>query len=415
MKRRQFLETTAIGMALPWLESLAGAESAADLPRRMVCICSPLGIHGPNFFPRQSGQEYELPPYLELVKDYREQLTIVSGLSHPEVGPFHDSMNSFLTGAPHPEVRAGFRNTISLDQFAAESLRGQTRYSSLTLACEGAGLAWTRSGAPVPTEGSPSRLFRKLFVEGSPAEVQAERNRLRDGQSILDMLSSQRAAVSRKLGRNDAEKLDEYLSGVRDLEQQVVQAEAWARRPKPRVEAEPPQDITDPADIVQQDKLWYDLIHLALQTDSTRVITLTSSALTGVPLVNGVSMGYHDLSHHGQDETKLDQLRKVELAKMQAFAELLRKLHETKEGDRTLLDTTMVFFGSNLGNASSHDVKNLPVLLAGGGFQHGQHLAFDSTNGPPLCNLFVSMLQRLGLPADTFASSTGPLPGLECA
>ena len=161
-------------MALPLLEMHAVGAPAAKSPRRMVCINTPLGLHPAAFFPEKAGKDYSLSPYLEVVKDFREDFTVISGLSHPDVGPSHDSNYSFLTGAPHPEQRAGFKNTISLDQFAADFVHGQTRYDSLPLACEGFGLAWTRSGAPVPTESWPSSVFAKLFIEGRPDEVEAQ-------------------------------------------------------------------------------------------------------------------------------------------------------------------------------------------------------------------------------------------------
>lgn len=414
LTRRQMLKAAGVTLALPWFESLAGAGVRKIAPpQRMVCICSPLGIHAENFFPKEIGRDYTLTPYLEEIKDYRENFTVISGLAHPNVGPSHDSMLSFLTGAPHPENRAGFRNSVSLDQFAAARMRGSTRYDSLTFGVEAAGLAWTASGAPIPAEFSPARVFKQLFIEGTPEEVRAETIRLSGGRSILDALSEQRSRLRRELAPNDQEKLDEYLTSVRELEVHLTQSVDWLGKPKPKVEAERPAETINQADILQQDKVWYDLIYLALRTDSTRLITLTLSGLTGVPLVDGVSFGYHDLSHHGQDQTKLDQLRKVEQSKMAAFNVLLKQLHETKEGEARLLDRCTILYSSNLGNASKHDVKNLPVLLAGGGFRHGQHLSFDPASPPPLCNLYVSMLQRLGIEADHFASSTGTLTGLE--
>ena len=412
LNRRHFLRASGVCLALPWLESQAQSRREGPRPRRMVCICSPLGIHAENFFPKTSGKDYPLPPYLEAIKEFRDQFTVISGLAHPDVGPSHDSMSSFLTGAAHPELRAGFQNTISLDQLAAEHLRGLTRFSHLTLASEGSGLAWTRSGAPVPADSFPSHVFRRLFMDGSPEELRAELNRLQSGQSILDALADQRRRIHQAVGSRDKEKLDEYYTSVRELERQLTLSEQWLQKPKPKVSAPPPQDVSNPADIVQQDKLWYDLMHLALQTDSTRLITLTLTGLTGVPSVEGVTFGYHDLSHHGQDPTKLAQLRKVELAKMLTFRDFLKKLHETREEGESLLDRSMVFFSSNLGNASNHEVKNLPVLLAGGGFRHGQHLALNPASPPPLSNLYVSMLQRLGLEVDRFASSSGTLRGL---
>ena len=413
VSRRHFMRASGVCLTLPWLESLARGEATLARPRRMVCICSPLGIHAENFFPKASGNSYELTPYLETIKDYRKNFTVISGLAHPEVGSTHDSMNSFLTGAPHPEVRAGFQNSISLDQFAAEQMRGLTRHAALTLATEGSGLAWTRTGAPVPADSSPSQVFRRLFLEGTPEEIRTEVTRLQNGKSILDMLTDQRNRARRKFGSRDNEKLDEYYTSVRELEVQIAQSQEWSTKPKPKVNLPPPQDVANQADIIQQDKLWYDVMHLALQTDSTRLITLTLSGLTGVPVVDGVSLGYHDLSHHGQDTTKLKQLRKVELAKMIAFQGFLKKLHDTREAGESLLDRSMIFFSSNLGNASNHDVRNLPVLLAGGGFRHGQHLVFGPSKPPALCNLYVSMLQRLGLETERFSSSSGTLSGLD--
>jgi hypothetical protein len=179
------------------------------------------------------------------------------------------------------------------------------------------------------------------------------------------------------------------------------------------VDAKKPQDVTAPADLVGRSRVWFDLIHLALQTDSSRLITLLLLGTSLVPPIKGVSLGHHDLSHHGKDPNKIDQLKKVEMEQMATLRDFLKKLKETKEDGATLLDRTTVFFSSNLGNASTHGVKNMPILLAGGGFKHGQHLAFDPAKGPPLSNLYVTMLQRLGIEADKFASSTGTLTGLQ--
>jgi Protein of unknown function (DUF1552) len=415
--RRTFLRTAGVSLALPWLDALSPSRAfgaaPAKLPRRMVCINTPLGLHPPFFFPEKVGKDYELTPYLEVLKEFRSEFTVISGLSHPDLGASHDSNFSFLTGAPHPERRAGFRNSISLDQFAAEHLHGQTRFASLPLACEGFGLSWTRSGAVVPPHGSPSSVFAALFLEGRPDEVQAQTRRLRDGQSVLDTVRDQAAKLQTGLGVNDRDKLDEYFTSVRELELRLVQAEVWSKKPKPKVDAKPPQNITNSADLVGQTRLWFDLIHLALQTDSTRLVTLQLLGTSSVPPIQGVNLGHHDLSHHGQDPAKIAQLKKIELEKICTLRDFLKKLKETNEEGGNLLDRTMVFFGSNLGNAATHGVKNMPVLLAGGGFKHGQHIAFDQKDPPPLCNLFVSMLQRLGIEADKFASSKGTLTGLD--
>jgi hypothetical protein len=330
----------------------------------MICVCAPLGLYAPNFFPEKAGQDYELTPYLELLQDYRSDFTVISGLSHAGTNPgfAHQATASFLTGMPGAG-RPGFQNAISLDQLAAEHIGAQTRFPSLTLSGEGLGLSWTRTGAIVPAASSPSRVFAQMFLDGDTQEVQARLRRLKDGQSILD--------------------------DVRD------QAAGWVKTPKPRVSVEPPTDISNAADLIGRTRLLFDLAHLAFETDSTRLITIMLAGSTYAPPIQGVSLGHHDLSHHGKDPGKLEQLKIVE--------------QETIKTVRDLLGRTMVFFGSNLGDASSHSVKNLPVLLCGGGFRHGQHLHFDPQNSPPLCNLFVSMLQQLGIDIDTFGSSTGSL------
>jgi uncharacterized protein DUF1552 len=416
ISRRAFLRGAGVTLALPWLDALAPARAlgaAARPPRRMVCICTPLGLHPPYLFPEGAGKEYPLTPYLEVLKEFRGDFTVMSGLSHPGVEMGHDSIYSFLTAAPHPERRAGFRNTVSLDQFAAERIGTETRFPSLSLSGEGFSLSWTRSGALVPSDFSPSRLFARLFIEGRPDEVQAQGRRLRDGQSILDRVGDQARKLQAGLGAGDREKLDEYFTSVRELEQRLVKAEEWARKPKPKVDAKQPQDIPNPADLIGRTRLMFDLTHLALQTDSTRLVTILLSGASLVPPIPGVTMAHHDLSHHGQDPAKLEQLKKVEVEKLGVLRDLLARLKQTKEEDGTLLDRTMVFFGSNLGNASTHSCRNLPVLLAGGGFKHGRHMAFNPASPPPLCNLYVSMLQRLGIETDRFGSSTGTLTGLE--
>lgn len=414
--RRTFLRAAGVSLALPLLDALTpklSRAAAAAAPKRMVCINTPLGLHPANFFPQQAGPEYELSPYLEVLKDFREDFTVISGLSHPDVGPSHDSNYSFLTAAPHPERRAGFKNSISLDQFAAEKTFGQTRFATLSLSCEGFGLSWTKSGAPVPTESWPSSVFAKLFLEGRPDEVEAQARRLADGRSILDSVREQAKQMEQNLGAGDREKLDEYLTSVRELEQRLAQAEAWSKRPKPKVDAKPPVNIQNSADLVGKTRLWFDLIHLALQTDSSRLITLQLLGTSSVPPIPGVSQGHHDLSHHGKDPLKIAQLKTLELEKMKSLRDFLTQLRQAREEGQNLLDRTTIFFSSNLADASKHSVKNMPVLLAGGGFKHGNHLAFDENKNPPLSNLFVSMLQQMGIEADRFGSSTGTLTGLD--
>ncbi|MDB5389774.1 MAG: hypothetical protein JWM11_5420 [Planctomycetaceae bacterium] len=419
LHRRTFLRSAGVAMALPLFDALvpkqARATTAGSVPRRMVCINTPLGVHPPFFFPEKAGRDYKLSPYLECLKDFREDFTVISGLSHPDIGPSHDSNQSFLTAAPHPEHRAGFKNSISLDQFAAEHIYGETRFPTLTLSCEGYGLSWTKSGAPVPTENWASGVFSKLFLEGRPDEIEAQARRLADGQSVLDAVRGQAKKMEHVLGVGDREKLDEYFTSIRELERRLAQAEAWSKKPKPKVDVKPIVDVQNSTDVVGKTRLWFDLIHLALQTDSSRLVTLQLLGTSGVPPIQGVSQGHHDLSHHGQDPAKIAQLKILELEKMKTLRNFLAKLRETQEGGESLLNRTMVFFSSNLGDAGKHSVKNMPVLLAGGGFKHGQYLAFDEDNHPPLCNLFVSMLQRMNIDVDKFGSSTGTLTGLQAS
>ncbi len=417
--RRAFLRAAGVSMALPWMEALRPARAHAaesGPPRRMVCLCAPLGVHPPDFFPEKAGKDYALTPYLEVLKEHREDFTVMSGLSHPDVAEGHDSGYSYLTGAHHKGfMRSGFRNSISIDQLAAEHIGGRTRVASLVLSTEGSGLSWTRSGVLVPPSLAPSSVFAQLFIEGGPDEREAQMRRLRQGQSILDQVRGQSKAMEPGLGARDREKLDEYYTSVRELEQRMTVAKEWTTRPKPKVDAKPPQNPPN-VDLAARCRAWFDLTHLAFQTDSTRLVTiLLNGASAGAPPIPGVSQGHHDLSHHGQDPAKIAQLRKVETEMMKTLAEFLGKLKGSKEDGATLLDRTTVFFGSNLGNASNHATKNLPILLAGGGFRHGQHLAFDAKSPPPLCNLFVSMVQQLGLPIDRFGSSTGTLTGLQTA
>ena len=422
IRRRTFIRTGGIALALPWFDTFASdpkpnrQKPKAKLPpRRIICICAPLGLHPDNFFPSQVGKDYALSPYLEILKEFRNQFTVISGLAHAGMGSSfaHQASASFLTGVPGAG-RPGFRNAISLDQFAADHIGTQTRFPSLSLSGEGSGgLSWTRTGALIPADNVPSKVFARLFLEGRADEVQGQMRRLADGRSILDDVRDQAKALRSGLGNDDREKLDEYLTSVRELEQRLVNDESWAKTPKPKVKVEPPKDIPNAADLIGRTRLLFDLSHLALQTDSTRLITIMLAGSTNAPPIKGVTLGHHDLSHHGKDPLKLEQLKIVEVETMKTVRDLLANLKKSKEEESNLLDRTTIFLGSNLGDGSSHSTQNLPIFLAGGGFKHGQHLHFDAKNTQPLCNLFVNMLQGLGIATDKFGTSTGTLTGLE--
>jgi hypothetical protein len=412
--RRTFLRAAGVSLALPLLESVGSfvGGAPAEAPRRMIAICAGLGLCPDYLFPSKSGRDYELTPYLTVLKDHRDLLTVCSGLSHPDVNGGHDAEVCFLTAAKRPG-QAGFRNTISLDQFAVEKLKPDTRFPSLVLSTHSGGVSFNRGGVQIPPDTRPSVLFARLFLQGKREEVAREVNRLQDRRSILDTVRGQAKELSKKVSGSDRDRLEQYFTAVREVEQGLVRAQEWSKRPKPKVSAAPPRDILSLADIIGRTRLMLDLAHLAFQTDSTRLATLRIDVMGVVPPIPGVSMDHHNLSHHGKDPEKLKQLRLIEIQQMTVLRDFLGKLAKTKEGSSTLLERTMVLYGSNLGNASSHDTRNLPILLAGGGFKHGAHLAFDRTNNTPLCKLYVSMLQRLGVEVDSFASGSGRLGGLE--
>ena len=378
----------------------------------MLAINAPLGFHTPNLFPEKEGTGYAASAYLEPLQEVRNKFTIFSGLKHPDVDGGHSAESSFLTGAAHPG-HPSFRNSISVDQFAAELIGHHTRFASLVLKAGNHGLSVTRSGLRVPGESRPSYIFKKLFLEGTEEEKARQIQRIEDGQSIIDLVRDQVKQVSRKVGREDHETFEQYVTGVRELEKRLVKAESWARKPKPKVDRKPPSDINERENFTGRMALFYDMIFLALQTDSTRLITLNGPGGNQVVSLKGVDDGWHNLSHHGKDPDKIKKLSIIEQEEFRLFGEFLKRLDGVKEGDDTLLDQTAILLGSNLGNASSHSNVNLPILSAGGHFQHGQHLAFDPDNPPPLCNLFVSYLQHLGIEADQFSTGNKTMQGLE--
>ena len=410
MNRRHFLRAAGACVALP----LFGRAAEKRPPKRLVAIHVPLGMMPQFFFPK-AGETSS--PYLDLLAAHRGQFSVFSGLSHPGVDGNHHAGQCFLTGAPHPG-QPTFRNSLSLDQLAAEQIGLENRFPSLSLTVKNGdhyadSLAVSRAGVGIPAEASPRRLYRSLFVAGTPEEKAATLRRIEAGGSVLDLVLDKTARLEKSVAPEDRARLDQYFQSVRELEGRLQRSIAWENRPKPRVDYPEPKDIADANEVIAKSALMFDLIRLALQTDSTRVVTLSLSTFSVVPHVPGVKNETHGLTHHGNEPDKIAELRHIEEAQMSAFARLLQLLAETKETGGTLLDRTQVLYGSCLGNANSHSNQNLPVILAGGGFKHGKHLAFDPTNNTPFANLFVSMLQRLGIETDKFASSTGALRGLE--
>lgn len=402
-------------MVLPWLSGMqrAFATGTPTAPQRFVAVTLGLGLHQANWRPQQSGRDYEPTLYLEKLQDLRNEMTVISGCSHPGVSGGHRAESSILTASTAGNVGRA-RNSISVDQLMAKHLGNATRFPSLVLSAKGSNsTCYTESGSMIPSESSPRKVFESLFVDDSPSARVEQAKRLQTGRSIMDMVGEDARSLQRELGVVDRDRLDAFFTSVRDLEKNLQESEAWADRPKPKVDAPPPRDIGSPSDVIAKMRTMGDVIQLALETDSSRFVSFSMGAIGGVVPVEGVNEGYHNLSHHGLDEAKILQLTLVESGIVEEWGRFLRKLRETKDSHGSLLSNTNVLLTSNLGNASNHDNRNMPVFLAGGGFQHGQHLAFDQDNNYPLPNLFVSLLQSVGVETDTFATSTGTMSGLE--
>lgn len=406
LSRRAFLHGTGVALALPWLDAMSPTHAGSPpkvVPRRMVAIETNMGILPQFFFPEDDGSAYTLSPYLQRLQAHQRAMTVFSGVSLPGVTGGHAAEKCFLTGTPHPE-RGGFRNWVSLDQVAAEQIGHQTRFPSLVLAMtnENPTLSYTRSGAPIPAEKSPRKLFEQLFISGNPSEIEANVEALRQGRSMLDFVGEQSKRLNRSLSPADRRRMDQYFSSVRELEQRLHSSQEWEHRPKPTVTVRPPEDISDQREFVRKTRLMYDVMKLALETDSTRVISLFVDTTV-----------IHNITHHGNRPETLNELRRHEEGQFDALNDFLSALAKTTEDAETLLDRSMVLYGTCMGSANSHSNANLPVLLAGGGFKHGQHLAFDTTNNYPLSNLYLSMLRRLDIETDTFSTATGTMRGLD--
>jgi hypothetical protein len=424
IQRRRFLRGLGVTLGLPMLECMTPVFSRAaesKPPKRMLLISNNLGVLPQHFFPKDKGPGYTLSPYLKELAAFRNDFTICSGLSHPAVTGGHSTENCFLTAARDP-TGSGFRNSISLDQFAAESLGQQTRFPTLNLGVNidkaNRSLSWTRDGVLLPAEDSPAALFRKMFIQGDAKQTALSLKRLQERGSVLDVLSEDMRGFQRGLSASDRSRLDQYLTSVRELEERLAISGEWEQKPKPQTKSAEPKDIADKARFFPKIQLMLDMARLAFESDSTRIITLMvdgfATPVFEIDDQHRTRDGYHNLSHHGQSKEKLAELEKVDMQQMRHLRDLIASLATTPTADsKRLLDHTMVLYGSNLGDANVHNCTNLPVLLAGGGFKHGQHLAFDTLHNKPLCNLFVTMMQNMGIDADRFVSSTGTISELQ--
>ena len=423
LNRRTFLRGTGgVALALPWLESMAVAAEPASTPRRMVCIGTHLGFVPGNFHPGEAGPDFQAPSLLEPLEHLRQHYTVFSGLDHGVNGKQgHGGTHAFLSGVLIGNAKTYPMRNISVDQVAADFVGAKTRYPSLQLSPEtheSWKMSWNRAGVGIVPIESLQKTFDLLFRQRDAAEVRADRQQIVDTQSILDVVNEEAKKLSGTVGASDRERLDQYLTSVRELELRLVQNEEWLDIPKPRSSYELP-GTADRLAYTERLELFYDLMALALQTDSTRVISLELSEIgnnSGLDL----SAGYHTLSHHGKVPEVLEELHRIEIFHMQQYARFLDRLQDvTEPNGKTLLDSSMVLIGSGLGNASSHSNANLPLLLAGGGFKHGNHYAVpEEKRGTDMAlatNLFLSMLQRFGLETDTFNTASSTLTGFEAA
>lgn len=424
IQRRFFLKSAGVTIALPMLESLSqrvlgagaaiGATTTSALrPKRLVCVGNALGFYQPEFFPKTAGTEYELPRLLKPLAEHRRDLTLFSGLDHGVKGG-HFAIHAFLSGVLTMDAKSMPEGNITIDQRAAEIVGGATRFPSLAIGSEdgihgGCLMCWTRSGTRVPPIPGPRELFRKLFINDSAGDLERAKDRFKLKGSILDAVRGDAKDLERQLNQTDREKLDEYFTSVRQVEQQLDLGKRWADVPKPQPGMAEPQNTGFVSDL----PVLYDLMALALQTDSTRITTLEIAGGFEASAF-GLRKDYHALSHHGQVKENIDGLLVLEEYQMQQFARFLSKLKSIQDGDASLLDRTMVLFGSGMANANAHTNTNLPVILAGGGFKHGEFKAFPTSGikRVPLCNLYLSLLQRFGVETNHFGTSTGTMSGL---
>jgi hypothetical protein len=436
ISRRTVLRGIGTAIALPWLESIMPRLSQAaggGPPRRMAFFSVPNGMHMPDWTPKEEGPLEVLPPILAPLEPLKSSVTVLTGLALDGGRPHRDgpgdharSAASFLTGA-HPYKTNGkdIRNGVSVEQAAAEKVGHQTRFASLELGCErgaqagncdsgyscaySSNISWRTPTSPMSKEIDPRAVFDRLF---GPAELTAQDvARRAEGElrrkSILDFAAEDAAELRRKLDRSDGRKLDEYLYAVREVERRLQQVEtAAASRFADRRPAGAPKEFAEHA------RLMMDMIVLAFQTDSTRIATfmyLNEGSNRSYPEI-GVRAGHHELSHHGGNPEKQAQISKINRHHLGLLAEFLRKLDSLKEGDGTLLQSAMIMYGSGISDGNRHNHDDLPILLAGRGggtIPGGRHLRYPKET--PLTNLYLAMLDRMGVAMPKFSDSTGKI------
>ena len=411
--RRQFLKAVGISVALPCMESL-GAVAAEDRnPMRMVCISSALGLYPKAFFPEAFGADFELSPTLKPMEKVRDQFTVFSHMDHPGIFSKHGAMKSVLSGVDVADAPTG--SAISVDQVAAEHVGYKTRFPSLHVSIGGKlGASWTRSGIKVREHGNPRELFDLLFVKDSAAAIKKIEKDLKEQGSILDLLRDQTKQFERRTNPSDKRKLDEYLTAIREAEIKLQGMQSWLKTPKPSVEYDASGNAHSGTDYAFLAPMMFDLMFLAIKSDSSRVFTAGFGMHNRTIELDGVTGGYHGLSHHGNVPAKLRQLQVIDKFYFEQLSRFIDRLKNTSlgnRGDGTLLDKTMVLFGTGLGDAARHSNRDLPTVIAGGGFKHRGHVDAKQARGErtPLNNLYTTMLQNFGIEIDRFNNATGTL------
>ena len=418
-RRRFLLKSAGATLALPGLSSLVAktvnslatvqaTRGAGIGARRFVAVGNLLGFQQKSFFPSTEGPNYESTTLLKPLESLRDHMTIYRGLDHGIKGG-HFAVHSFLSGVLHSEARDREDGNVTLDQYLAEKVGDQTRFPSLTVGSEGGihggcQLSWTRSGVRVPPITNPADLFDRLFANDSPQRRQERKGENKLHRSILDAVNDEAKGLSRKVNREDREKLDEYFTSIRDVEKRLDLRHRWADHEKPDAPFEKPANKNTVDDL----PMLYELIALALQTDSTRIATLEIGG-SFLPQNLGIDKSYHSLSHHGNKEDAIAHLIKLETYQIEQYGKFLGRLAAIQDGEGTLLDSTSVLFGSGIGSGNSHTNSDLPVILAGGGYKHGDFKKVESRglNKVRLCNLYVDLAQRMGIETDSFGNSTG--------
>ncbi len=397
-------------LALPILELWADQDRASRSRKRFVAVGNPFGFFPDAFFPKQAGVDFKLPPLMTPLKVHRERLTIFSHLDHDLSGG-HKACHAFLSGIKVADARRFPEGNISLDQKLAGWMGARTRFPSLHLG-NNANQSWTRNGIQVRSEGDPARVFDAMFLDDSADTLAARRLQMGLDGSVLDAVREQAKGFARQLGARDREHLDQYFTAVRGLERKLRMNADWIDRPKPKVGYKRPKKGEGQKTNLP---LYYELMALALQTDSTRVATVWADGGNLLEDFGLAYPSYHKYSHHGRLPELVEGLLKIERHQMDCLAKFLDRLQATPDalnGGR-LLDHTMVLAGSGLANGSSHSTRDMPILVAGGGFRHGRHHVSpeDRDRRVPLNNLYLKLAQHFGLEIDRFNTSTGTING----